>query len=171
MASLLGDSTPTIDFSIFHLPQATDTNLRHEENCAVGSGPTLRLCSSLLVAVTLFCFVAPLLASGPRESSTQYLFALPNASAPPPIAPTRPGTPIATLIAKALNHVISVVVGLKLERPWTPEGHLPSLEINQQRAAIATAVTRSVRWPRLRDVDRRYAQRCGGKTGPYSGAP
>ncbi len=75
----------------------------------------------------------------PPKTSTRYLFRQPNASDAPTI---RDGTPIDVLLGKASEHPISVMVGLKLNRDWIPEGYLSAAAVKDQRAAIEAAAAK-----------------------------
>ncbi|HXH90901.1 MAG TPA: S8 family serine peptidase [Thermoanaerobaculia bacterium] len=46
------------------------------------------------------------------------------------------------MIGKALTHSITVIVGLKLDHEWVPEGYLAREDVSKQRAAIDTALAR-----------------------------
>ncbi len=76
---------------------------------------------------------------GSLPASTRFLFTQPNASSPPTLS-TRPGTPVDVLLSKASEHPISVIVGLKLDRKWIPEGYLSEDLVKQQRATIDDAI-------------------------------
>ncbi|PYQ29933.1 MAG: hypothetical protein DMF56_09410 [Acidobacteria bacterium] len=113
-------------------------------------------------AILALCYVISLLGVAPSALARRFELR-PNAtSTPPSDSHTRPGTPMDELLRRAAGHPIYVIVGLKLDREWVPDGLLDPIARSNQHAAIALA---------MESFRNRYADRANLEIRDFSPIP